>query len=43
MPWSAKQHSFFSMCANRKGRKKARSKCPSLKDAKRMMKEGVKK
>lgn len=42
-PFSPAAHSFFALCTKRKGRKKARSKCPSLKDAKRMMKEGVKK
>lgn len=42
MPFSKAAHSFFSLCASRKGRRKARTKCPSLADARRMMKEGIK-
>jgi hypothetical protein len=43
MPYSQAAHNFFGLCASRKGRKKARMKCPSLAVAKKMLKEGVKK
>ena len=43
MPYSAKAHNFFSLCANPKSRKKSRGKCPSVATARKLMKEGVKK
>ncbi len=41
MPWTAKQHRFFALCAYSPG--KANKKCPSKEDSQRMVKEGVKK
>ncbi len=43
IPYTESAHNFFALCSSSKGRKKAKKKCPSLTDAKRMMKEGVKK
>lgn len=42
MPYTAKAHRFFAMCASKKGRAKARSKCPSMSAAQKMMREGIK-
>ena len=41
MPYTAKQNRFFRLCEHSPG--KARGKCPSKADAKRMAHEGVKK
>lgn len=40
MPYTAKAHRFFALCATHP--EKARGKCPSRADAKKMMGEGVK-
>lgn len=42
MPWTPAQHRLFSMCSTPAGRAKANTKCPSVSDSKRMMKEGIK-
>lgn len=42
MPYTQKAHNFYALCSTPKGRSKARSKCPSIQEATKMMKEGVK-
>jgi len=41
MPYTRKAHNFFALCATNP--KKAKHKCPSKKQAKKMMREGVRK
>lgn len=43
MPYTRKQKNFARLCSSRKGRKKARKKCPPVKVAKEMAKAPVKK
>lgn len=40
MPYTAKAHRFFALCATHP--EKARGKCPERKQARAMMREGVK-
>lgn len=43
MPWTEKQNRWFRLCSTAKGRSKAVQKCPSIEQARKMAKEGVKK
>lgn len=42
MPYSPKTHNFMALCSTLKGRSKARKKCPTVKVARKLMKEGIK-
>jgi hypothetical protein len=42
MPYTAKAHRFFELCAHAEGRAKAWRDCPSQGDAKKMASEGIK-
>jgi hypothetical protein len=42
MPWTARAHAFFELCAG-KGRAKAVKKCPPKGTAKKLAHEGIKK
>ena len=44
MPYTDKAIRFLGLCSTRKGQKKARGKCPSIKTAKKLIKHhGLKK
>lgn len=41
MPYTAKQKAFFGLCSSPRGRARARSKCPSIGDAKKLAHEAA--